>query len=181
MLRVSNLTARKGIISTWVAVLALALLVPAFSSCSTQEAELVHLKVVDLPYQSITAFHIADEEGYFAEQGIEVEFVKFTSVTQAIPLLAAGDLDVGVGSMNAGFINAIAQNLDLKMVDGTDYTFPERESQSLMVRKDLYDSGELDTLAEVRGKKIALPCISCINDFALSKTLELADLTLSDI
>jgi len=181
MLRVSNLVGRKMLTLTWVVIMVLALLAPAFLSCSTEEAELVHLKVVDLPYQSITAFHIADEEGFFAEQGLEVEFVKFTSVTQAIPLLAAGDLDVGVGSINAGIINAIAQNIDLKIVAGTDYTFPERESQSLMVRKELYDSGELDTLAEVKGRKVALPCISCINDFALSKTLELANLALSDI
>ena len=181
MLHVSNLVGRKTITLTWVAIMILALIAPAFFSCTTEETELVHLKVVDLPYQSATTFHIAQEEGFFAEQGLEVEFVKFTSVSQAVPLLVTGDLDVGYGSINAGLINAIAQNLDLKIVAGADYTFPERESQCLVVRKGLYDSGELDSIVEVKGRKVALFCTACAEEFALSKTLELANLTLSDI
>jgi NitT/TauT family transport system substrate-binding protein len=50
-----------------------------------------------------------------------------------------------------------------------------------MVRKDLYDSGELDTVAKMKGRKIGIPCLGCINDFVLTKMLDGAGLSLDDV
>lgn len=167
---------------TLLTFMILALLVAILPGCATtEEAEPVHLKVVDLPYVAFTTLYIAQEEGYFAEQGLEVEFVKFPSVTQAIPLLVQGDIDVAAGSINASLVNAIAQNMNIRIVAGRDYIDPGEGNMALMVRKDLYDSGELDTVSEIKGKQVAMGCIACIFDFAVSKILENAGLTLNDI
>lgn len=159
----------------------LVLIIPALSSCTTKEVGPVHLKIADLPFTSFTAFHIADEEGFFAEQGLEVEFVKFTSATQALPLLANGDLDVVAGSINAGLINAIAQNMGMKIVAGREYTTPDYDPMPLVVSRDLYENGSLDSVAELKGKRVVLHCTSCIGDFALATFLDPVGLTLSDI
>jgi NitT/TauT family transport system substrate-binding protein len=165
-----------------VALLIVTLALPALSGCSTSEdTELIHLKVVELPYIPFTTFYIAQEEGFFTEQGLDVELVRFTSATQAVPLLAQGDLDVVSGSINAGVINAIAQDMTIKIVAGRDYVDPDIVSLCLMVRKDLYDSGELDTVAELEGRQIAMACTACLYDFGLTQILKSADLTLDDV
>ena len=157
------------------------LLLVVLPGCTAEEAEPVHLKVVDLPYIPFMTFYIAQEEGYFAEQGLEVEFVKFTSVTQALPLLVQGGLDVAAGSINAGIFNAIAQDMNIRIVAGRDYIDPDQGNMALVVRKDLYAGGELDTVAEIKGRQVAISCTACIQDFALTNILENADLTLKDV
>src|SRR5215210_7953934 len=39
--------------------------------------------------------YVAQERGYFREQGIEVEVTEFESATPLVPLLASGQVDVG--------------------------------------------------------------------------------------
>ena len=166
---------------TLFTILILALLAAIMSGCTKEEAKPVHLKVVTLPYLPYLTFYIAQEEGYFAEQGLDIEFVNFSSVTQALPLLVTADLDVATGSVGAGVFNAIAQNMNIRIVAGSQYVDPVEGNVALMVRKDLYDSGELDTVPEIKGKQVAMSCTACIYDFALAKILENEGLTLSDI
>ena len=171
----------KTIKLTLLTLLILALLATIMSGCTKEEAKPVHLKVVTLPYIPYVTFYIAQEEGYFAEQGLDVEFVNFSSVTQALPLLVAGDLDVATGSIGAGIFNAIAQDMNMKIVAGSQYVDAEQGSLTLMVRKDVYDSGELDTVAEIKGRQVAVSCTACIQDFGIAIILEDAGLTLSDV
>jgi NitT/TauT family transport system substrate-binding protein len=166
---------------TLLTLLILALLATIISGCTKEEAKSVHLKVVTLPYLPYLTFYIAQEEGYFAEQGLDVEFVNFSSVTQALPLLVTGDLDVAAGSISAGTFNAIAQNMNIRIVAGSQYVDAEQGNVALMVRKDLYDGGKLDTVAAIKGRQVAMSCTACIYDFGMAKILENAGLTLSDI
>jgi NitT/TauT family transport system substrate-binding protein len=161
---------RKRNMALLVTGLLFTLLLTVLPGCQEKEPELTHLKVVSLPYLSFAAFYIPQEEGYFTEQGLEVEFVKFTSAAQAMPLLSQGDLDVAAGSMSASLVNAIVQNINLRIVGGKEYNTDDStiSDSGLMVRKDLYDSGEVDTVAEVKGRKIALAAIGTINHFDLS-------------
>jgi len=162
-------------------LLILALLATIASGCTKEETKPIHLKVVTLPYIPYVTFYIAQEEGYFAEQGLDVEFVQFSSATQALPLLVTGDLDVVAGSIGAGTFNAVAQNMNIRIVAGYQYIDPEQGNVALMVRKDVYDSGELDTVPEIKGRQVAMSCTACIYDFGMAKILENAGLTLSDI
>jgi NitT/TauT family transport system substrate-binding protein len=166
---------------TLIALLILALLATIASGCTKETAKTIHLKVVTLPYLPYLTFYMAQEEGYFAEQGLDVEFVNFSSVTQALPLLVTGDLDVATGSISAGVFNAIAQNMNIKIVAGSQYVDAEQGNVALMVRKDLYDSGALDTVTEIKGRQVAMSCTACIYDFGMAKILEDAGLTAGDI
>ena len=158
-----------------------ALLLVVLPGCTKEETKLIHLKIVDLPYIPFMVSHIAEDEGYFEEQGLEVEFVKFTSVTQALPLLVQGDIDVAAGSINAGIFNAIAQDMNIKIVAGGQYIDAEQGNVALLTRKDLYESGELDTVAEIKGRQVAMSCTACIYDYGMAKIMEDAGLTLSNV
>ena len=163
------------------AFMVLLLLLTFFPGCVAPKAEPPHLKVLALPYLAFTTFYIPQEEGYFDEQGLEVEFVKFPSVTQAIPLLAGGGLDVVAGPLSASLINAVAQDMNLRIVAGRERAPSDCDSIALMVRRDLYDSGELDTTAEMKGRKVAISSTGTIMEFSLDRILKTAGLTVDDV
>jgi NitT/TauT family transport system substrate-binding protein len=51
-------------------------------------------------------FYIAEQKGYFAEEGITPEFVKFKSGTQMVAPLATGELNVASGSISAALFRS---------------------------------------------------------------------------
>lgn len=159
------------------------LLTPLFTvaGCTAEAPEVYHLKVAYSPFTGHAPFFIAQEEGYFAKQGLEVELVKLAAYNQTIPLLANGELDVSSGPLSAAFINGVAQNLNLRIVAGKEYAAPDGESSALLVRKDLFDSGEIDSAAKLKGRKVAIYSVGIISHFTLAKTLDTAGLTLKDV
>jgi NitT/TauT family transport system substrate-binding protein len=153
-----------------------------FSGCgSSDDGELIPLKVVSLPYLTYTTFHISEQERYFEEQGLDVEFVKFPTSPQAIPMLAQGDLDVVAGAMSASLMNAIAQNINVRIVAGREVINTECENVGLVVRTDLYESGEIDTIEEVRGRTVVIPALASLHHFVLTEILDSAGMNLNDV
>jgi NitT/TauT family transport system substrate-binding protein len=114
---------------------------------------------------------IALERGYFAEQGINVEYVDFDSAARMIPSLGVGQLDVGAGTVSAGLFNAVARGIPLKMVGPQSRHDPGASSLYLMVRKDLIESGQVTNYADLRGRRIATPALGIVTDFIAAKAL----------
>ena len=46
-------------------------------------------------------FFLADDRGYFAREGIRVEFTQGDTLANAVPKIASGEFDVGYGDINA--------------------------------------------------------------------------------
>ncbi|MDM0111314.1 ABC transporter substrate-binding protein [Variovorax sp. J22R133] len=46
-------------------------------------------------------FFLADDRGYFRDEGLEVEFTEGDTLANAVPKLMSGDYDAGYGDMNA--------------------------------------------------------------------------------
>lgn len=74
------------------------------------------VRVVMQPWLAHAALYIARAEGYFEEQGIEVEFVHMTNTEGAVPLLVTGEVDVLPGHAAPGLLNAIARGAAIRMV-----------------------------------------------------------------
>jgi len=77
------------------------------------------LKVSVSPYLSYAPFYIALEEGFFAEQGLDVEVVKVTRPADALPALAQGDLDVLGTNIVSSLLNAMARESGVRIVAST--------------------------------------------------------------
>lgn len=122
-----------------------------------QPAELTKLKVVSVPFLALAPFYIAQEEGFYAEQGLQVEFVKMQRSADAIPALINGEVDVIAGSMNVGLFNVINRQAKLKFVSTISQASANScPNNALVARRDLMESGQLDSVAQLRGKRISM-------------------------
>jgi NitT/TauT family transport system substrate-binding protein len=102
-------------------------------------------------------FYVAEDKGYFKKQGLTAKFVPFDSAAKMIAPLGAGQLDVGAGAPSAGFYNAVARGVKLRIVADKGSMPKGYGYMPLMVRKDLYDSGKVKSIADLKGLKVAEP------------------------
>jgi len=141
-----------------------------------------HLRVSFMPFIGFGVFTLAQKEGYFAEQGLEVEFVALDRTYKGIPALAAGELDVHAGTPNAAIFNAIARGADIRFVAGKDYVpLAACAVDALMVRPDLAPAaGAPFDVARLRGKRIAVYS-AAFDEYLLDRILAGKGLGLKDV
>lgn len=154
---------------------------PTATNAPQPAAEKVKIKVSILPFLSYGPVFIAQEEGFFAEQGFEVEFVRIDKTSEAMPALAQGQIDVASGFFDVSTLNAIAKGADIKYVSDKGYLDPAGCSAStFVVRQDILDSGVLDDLKNIKGMKVALTPASSA-EYALDVLLKDTGLSAKDV
>jgi len=87
---------------------------PAPAPADRPEVETV--RVLMLPYLDFAPLFIAEEEGYFAEEGLQIEHLKLASSAQAVALLLQGDLDVAGAVVRVNLFNAMARSGSIALV-----------------------------------------------------------------
>jgi ABC-type nitrate/sulfonate/bicarbonate transport system substrate-binding protein len=113
------------------------------------------LKLIALPILSWAPFYFAEEEGYFEEQNLEVEFIRLARTTDALPALAQGDVDIGAGLLTAGLMNLISEGARLRFVADKGHLAADGCSHNaILVRRSLVEAGVLDDPAQIRGLRI---------------------------
>lgn len=130
---------------------------------------------------SDAAFFIANDKGYFREQGIELETTPFQSAALMVAPLGTGQLDVGGGAPSAGLMNAIAREVPLKIVADKGSMPRGHGYEAMVVSKKLWDSGNLKTAADLRGKTIALAQRNISPEVTLDTFLRTGGLTVKDV
>jgi NitT/TauT family transport system substrate-binding protein len=124
---------------------------------------------------------IAQERGYFQEEGIEIEEIPMDTSTAMLPALAAGQIDIATGGFAAGLFNAIAQGIPVRIVLDVWTAYPGNQSGGLIVRKDLIDGGQVRTMADLRGRKIGITSRGHATELALYLGLQQEGLTVADV
>jgi NitT/TauT family transport system substrate-binding protein len=123
----------------------------------------------------------AESEGYFKQYGIQLEVITFNRVTESIPLLATGQLDVYAGSNATGLINILGQEPYVKVVANRgEIVQGECTFQAILVRRDLYDSGMVTGPKDFTDLKIASTKTGA-RGYELYAFLDQAGLTFDDI
>ncbi len=141
----------------------------------------VKLRVLLLPRLSSAPFFIAADAGYFAEQGLDVEFVRIVRLADALTALAHGDLDVWTGAVSFALLNLIARDTRVKMVSDKGYFAPGGCSYgALMVRRTLIETGQVLEARQLRGRRVAMNPMASFG-FFMDKLLGPAGLSLADI
>lgn len=123
---------------------------------------------------------IAIDNGYFEEQGIEVELQKFNTAGDAIPHLATGNLQVASGGVSPGLFNAVRQGIPIRIVADKGSLRRGQGFNVLVVRKDLFESGEIRRINDLKGKIVAIVEKS-VAEYELYETLRQAGMSLSDV
>jgi NitT/TauT family transport system substrate-binding protein len=130
---------------------------------------------------SDAALFIADKRGYFRQEGLAVTLMAFDAGAKMIPLLGNGQLEVGAGAASPGLYNAVERGLDLKIVADKARNTPGYGYQSLLVRKDLIDSGEFKGLADLKGRKVAVVAQASSDNSVLNEAMKSVNLRFEDV
>jgi NitT/TauT family transport system substrate-binding protein len=109
-----------------------------------------------LPFSESLAAIIADKQGFFKADGIEVEISKFDSGAIAVPVLQSGRMDIVLSNTVATF-QAIEQGLDAVVLapGAIVRPAPPDTTTALIVRK-----GSIKSLKDLEGKRIAVNVIN---------------------
>lgn len=147
----------------------------------TPTYETVKVKIASFPYITEAPFFFAQEEGYFAEQGLEVEFVRFERATDAMPALIAGEIVASTILPAPALLNAIAGGGTIKIVVGKGYFDPTACVYSgLMVSPETMESGRLDDPANWVGLKVSTER-GAATEYGIDLFLQKNGLSLDDI
>jgi NitT/TauT family transport system substrate-binding protein len=124
---------------------------------------------------------VAMERGYFKDQGLDIHYTVTTSQGDTLPLLATGKMDIGNGTIDAFMVNAVNTGVSIRMVAGQASYTPGHGTLALVVRKSLYDSGQVRALPDLKGRKIAVPVVAGGGEIVLDKALQQVGLSKSDV
>jgi NitT/TauT family transport system substrate-binding protein len=109
-----------------------------------------------LPFSESLGAVIAERQGFFKAEGLEVEVTKFESGALAVPVLQSGRIDIAFSS-TVSTLQAIEQGLDaIILAPGAIVrSAPPDTTTALIVRK-----GSLPSLKELEGKRVAVNVIN---------------------
>lgn len=135
------------------------------------------VRVGELGITADGMLYVADAKGYFAEQGLDVEFVRFDSGALMIAPLSTGQIEVaGSGGISIAMFNAMARDLPIVLVADNTY---DGKNDILMVRADLRD--QIRRPGDLRGRRVAINAQGSILQYILGKALQQDGLTFADI
>jgi NitT/TauT family transport system substrate-binding protein len=130
---------------------------------------------------SDVGYYVADAMGFFRAEGLEVALVGFNSAAQMVAPLGTGELEVGGGTVSAGFYNAVGRGILIKIVADQASIKPGYGFSSLMVRKDHLDSGRYKSFADLKGMKVAVGAPGTGSASALNEALKKGGLKFGDV
>jgi NitT/TauT family transport system substrate-binding protein len=155
------------------AALALVAGLASAAGALAQTISVGHLGIVaDAP------FYVGIEQGYFAKAGITVKLERFASAAQATLPLSTGEVQVAGGGLSAGLFNAFARGLPIRIAMARTRDTDGFSSDTLSVREDL--SGTVKTLADLKGRKIAVNAPAGALEYMVGKMLEAGGLGFKD-
>ena len=144
-----------------------------------QSLRLVKVGITNL--SSDIGLFLAEKRGYFRDEGLKVELIPLDAGAKMIAPLGSGDIDVGAGATSAGLYNAVNRGLKIKIVADKGTNRAEYSYKALMVRTDLIESGQFKTLADLKGKKVAIIAKGAADESVINQAVLKAGLADNDI
>lgn len=158
-----------------------ALVIACGAAFAGSSAAQTSVRVGTLGAISDAPIFIADKKGYFKEEGLSVVMTPFKSAATMVAPMGAGQLDVAAGSPSAGMYNAVARNINIRIVADKAQSTPGYGATKLIVRKDHVESGRFKGLADLKGMKIAGNAPGVSNTAMLNAMLASVGLTYGDV
>lgn len=140
--------------------------------------EVIKIRIQGQPSIAAEPMYIALEEGYFEEEGLEVEVVDLPDAAAAFAALQAGQLELGF-SPTIGVLQAARQNLPLVLVAPSDGLNPDSEGLPVDEAKNFTSSGVyvsaesgITDISGLAGASIAVPELKSQPDATITSVLQ---------
>ena len=144
--------------------------------------QLTRIRTGLIPIIPSGVFFVPMEKGYFAEENIEIDWQPIQVTTEAIAQVAAGNLELASATVGAAVLNGFARGVDTKIVSGLHGNPPSGPGgDPMLVRKDLYDSGQVRDAAGLRGRKVGGNSTGVYTEYAINGAMRTAGLTVADV
>ena len=149
----------------------------------TATQEPIHLKVNVRNFISYAPLFIARDEGFFAEQGLNVELIdSATSSNEMITALIAREIDVATPTLSVSVFNAILQGNNLKYAADKGFLDPDNcTTDAFVASKSILASENLTDLSSIKGKNVVILSPAGTVEYSLDILLAQNGLTQNDI
>jgi NitT/TauT family transport system substrate-binding protein len=123
------------------------------------------LKVVVAPIQ-FEAAHIAQQEGFFEDEGLEVEIVPGADPAANMAMAVSGEADLVTASWGV-MTTSIASGVPVKAVAGNGIVSPTGDNSGVMVRPD----SDIDGVRGLAGKTVGMVSINSGGDIPMLQAM----------
>lgn len=135
--------------------------------------DLETVKVFHKPLITQAPVIIAYEEGFFKEQGINLEFVGARDAAEALILLIQGSLDAGILIPIAGMYNASGEGKNVRIVSGASYYKKGVEYLGLVIKDNSgVKQNTTGLIKNLKGKKIGVPVLGSFSHYLINNLLK---------
>jgi NitT/TauT family transport system substrate-binding protein len=124
---------------------------------------------------------IAREKGYFAQAGVDVQMTTLWQASELIAALAANELDGAAGGFGPAQMNAVASGaLDVRLIAPLHSEKPP-VATPLVARKPLWDDGTVRSVADLKGRRVAINSKGSAVEYWFYAALAQGGLTPADV
>ncbi len=127
------------------------------SSAGSDSDGLRSITIAVVPITESAAVYVAKEEGYFADEGLDVSIEEGATSAAILPGVVSGHYSFGMSNL-VGLMLARSQGLDLTAIAAASQPTSPTESFSALVAKD----PEITTGADLAGKKVAVNALESL-------------------
>jgi NitT/TauT family transport system substrate-binding protein len=128
------------------------------ASTNTGSLEKPTIKIAIMPTIDLAPFHLANKNGYFTQEGLNVEVVNAASGQASLQKLLAGEVDIAYSSYTPFFIAKSKGAGDIRFVADASSAAPK--STEIVAMPD----GPVKGVKDLAGKKIAITAENTICD-----------------
>lgn len=143
-------------------------------------AQLQTVKFGFVPVAINAPVYVAAEKGYFAEEGLNVEFLPIEGGSDAVVQVASGNFDVAGGGISASMLNAVARGIEFEIAAPL-HTERPRLASPFVVSKKRFESGELTKMSDLKGKKVATNNRGTATEWWLSEALRQGGVDITEV
>ncbi|WP_413249473.1 ABC transporter substrate-binding protein [Sinomonas flava] len=133
------------------------------------------VKVAVAPIQFETAY-IAQQKGYFAKHGLDVELVRGADPAALLAQVVSGDVNIGIGSW-INVATSAAKGVPVKVIGGNGMVDSKSDNSGVLVAKD----SPVKSLKDLAGKTIGVNGVKTGGDIPVLQALEGAGVDTSGV
>lgn len=148
-----------------------AVLMLSIASVEAADLKTVSIQIDGAAVPYYAPLYIAQEKGFFAEEGLNVEFY-YAAAADIVKNVASGNVEFGFPNADA-VVAARAQGIPVKVVSTT-----YQEGLGAIIFGS--DKG-IKTPADLKGKKVAVTSLGSANYFQLEAAMKSVGLTIDDV